>query len=58
VRQYFPKGIDLRRFGDDDLAVVEQRLNHRPRKTLEWRTRIKSSPRRWHPDRCSVFRGS
>jgi len=30
VRQYFPKGTDLRRFDGDDLAAVEQRLNHRP----------------------------
>ena len=38
VRQYFPKGTDLRRFDGDDLAAVEQRLNHRPRKTLAWCT--------------------
>jgi IS30 family transposase len=38
VRQYFPKGTDLRRFDGDDLAAVEQRLNHRPRKNLAWCT--------------------
>lgn len=38
LRQYFPKGTSLRRYGPDDLATVARQLNGRPRKTLEWRT--------------------
>lgn len=38
LRQYFPKGADLRRYTLDDLLRVEERLNNRPRKTLAWRT--------------------
>jgi IS30 family transposase len=38
LRQYFPKGTDLARHSNDDLAAVALALNTRPRKTLEWRT--------------------
>ena len=38
LRQYFPKGTDLRIYTLDDLRAVEHRLNTRPRKTLGWRT--------------------
>ena len=38
LRQYFPKGTDLARYGPDDLTAVAGALNARPRKTLEWRT--------------------
>jgi IS30 family transposase len=38
LRQYFPKGSDLRAYTIDDLRRVEERLNTRPRKTLEWAT--------------------
>lgn len=38
LRQYFPKGIDLSRYGSAELAAVAQALNNRPRKTLGWRT--------------------
>jgi len=38
LRQYFPKGTDLSRWGPDDLAAVAHALNTRPRKTLAWRT--------------------
>jgi transposase, IS30 family len=38
LRQYFPKGTDLRRHSADDLAAVAATLNSRPRKTLGWRT--------------------
>ena len=38
LRQYFPKGGDLSRFTADDLRAVEDKLNHRPRKTLAWQT--------------------
>ena len=38
LRQYFPKKTDLRDYNYDALRAAEQRLNHRPRKTLAWRT--------------------
>jgi IS30 family transposase len=38
VRQYLPKGTDLRAFSAVDLANIENRLNERPRKNLDWRT--------------------
>jgi IS30 family transposase len=41
LRQYFPKGSDLRAFTLADLQAVEDRLNQRPRKRLGW-----SSPSR------------
>jgi len=38
LRQYFPKGVDLTRFTQDDLDAVALQLNSRPRKTLGFRT--------------------
>ncbi|MEU5809937.1 IS30 family transposase, partial [Streptomyces sp. NPDC047718] len=38
LRQYFPKGTDLSRWGSDELAAVAFALNTRPRKTLGWKT--------------------
>jgi IS30 family transposase len=38
LRQYFPKGTDLRVHGPDRLAAVAAELNDRPRKTLGWYT--------------------
>lgn len=38
LRQYFPKGSDLRTHTADDLRRVEERINSRPRKTLQWAT--------------------
>jgi len=34
IRQYFPKGMDLREVSREEIAFVMKRLNHRPRKTL------------------------
>jgi transposase, IS30 family len=38
LRQYFPKGSDLRAYTAEDLRAVEHRLNDRPRKRLAWRS--------------------
>jgi IS30 family transposase len=38
LRQYFPKGTDLRRHDAKQLAAVAEQLNTRPRKTLSWQT--------------------
>lgn len=38
LRQYFPKGSDLRVHGPEELAGVAVELNARPRKTLGWDT--------------------
>ncbi len=38
LRQYFPKGADLSRWGIDELQAVAFTLNNRPRKTLAWKT--------------------
>ena len=38
LRQYFPKGSDLRVHTPDQLAAVAAELNDRPRKTLGWAT--------------------
>src|SRR5262245_22144651 len=38
LRQYFPKGISLRRFTAADLDAAADSLNSRPRETLGWDT--------------------
>jgi IS30 family transposase len=38
LRQYFPKGTDLSRWGPGYLDMVAAELNNRPRKTLKWNT--------------------
>jgi IS30 family transposase len=38
LRQYFPKGTNLRAHSENDLRAVAMSLNTRPRKTLGWRT--------------------
>ena len=38
LRQYFPKGTDLAKWGPGYLDTVAAELNHRPRKRLGWRT--------------------
>jgi IS30 family transposase len=36
--QYFPERTNLSIHSADDLRAVEERLNNRPRKALDWRT--------------------
>ncbi len=38
LRQYFPKGTDLSKHTEEDLAAVATALNRRLRKSLAWRT--------------------
>ena len=38
LRQYFPKGTDLARWSDEEIQAVAAAINHRPRKTLGWKT--------------------
>lgn len=38
LRQYLPKGSDLRLISDEQLALVVKKLNNRPRKCLNYRT--------------------
>ncbi len=36
LRDYFPKGTDLRQVAPEELARVADEINNRPRKTLAW----------------------
>jgi IS30 family transposase len=38
IRQYIPKGSSFENLTQKDIQRIENRLNHRPRKTLGWRT--------------------
>jgi hypothetical protein len=38
LRQYLPKGGDLRRVTKNQLNAIAAELNSRPRQTLDWRT--------------------
>jgi len=38
VREFFPKGTDFRLVTDADVTYVQELLNSRPRKTLDWAT--------------------
>lgn len=41
IRQYFPKGTDFRNVTDDEVKVVQLKLNRRPRKKLGFSTPAK-----------------
>jgi len=38
IRQYIPKGSSFENIGKKQIKHIEERLNHRPRKSLGWRT--------------------
>ncbi len=38
IRQYFPKGTRFVDVGDDEVQLMQDQLNGRPRETLQWRT--------------------
>lgn len=38
IRFFFPKGFDFRTVTDDDIQLVEDIINNRPRKCLDWKT--------------------
>ena len=38
VRQYYPKGTDFSKVTDNDVQILEDLLNNRPRKTLRYKT--------------------
>ena len=37
IRQYFPKGTDFNKVSDDAIQLVENELNNRPRKCLNYK---------------------
>jgi len=38
LRHYFPKGIDFRKISEEELGLIIKKVNHRPRKCLNYRT--------------------
>ncbi len=38
IRQYIPKGSSFEKLTKKDIKIIENKLNHRPRKSLNWRT--------------------
>jgi len=40
LRQYFPKGTDFNIISDDTISTVENELNNRPRKCLNYKSPI------------------
>jgi IS30 family transposase len=40
LRQYFPKGSDFSKVTEEDLALAVKKLNHRPRKCLDYQSPI------------------
>jgi IS30 family transposase len=43
LRQYLPKGIDISTYSQAKLNAIARQLNERPRKTLGYQTRLRSS---------------
>lgn len=38
LRQYTPKGFDLRKLSEQDVQRIENEINHRPMRCLDWKT--------------------
>lgn len=38
IRQYIPKGTDISKYSDEYIQQIEDKLNHRPRKCLNFKT--------------------
>ncbi|MHB8262525.1 MAG: IS30 family transposase, partial [Acidimicrobiales bacterium] len=38
IRQYFPKGTDFRKITQTQVEEALERINHRPRKVLDFRS--------------------
>ena len=38
IRQYLPKGTNFKNINNNDLAIIVKKLNHRPRKCLNYQT--------------------
>jgi IS30 family transposase len=38
IRFFFPKGCDFRKVTDEDISIVEDLINDRPKKCLNWKT--------------------
>jgi IS30 family transposase len=38
TRQYFPEGMNVREISDKILAIAVKKINHRPRKCLDYQT--------------------
>ena len=36
IRQYLPRNIDFESLTDDDIYEIQEKLNNRPRKCLNW----------------------
>ena len=38
IRQYIPKGSSFVNLTQKDIQEIEDKINHRPRKNLDWKT--------------------
>ena len=38
IRWFIPKGADIKDYSDDEIKVVQNKINHKPRKCLGYKT--------------------
>ncbi|MCK5893800.1 MAG: IS30 family transposase [Endozoicomonadaceae bacterium] len=38
IRQYLPKGMELDKVADEKVSLIQNKLNNRPRKLLDYKT--------------------
>ncbi len=55
IRQYIPKGTDFRELTDKMLADIEWKLNHKPRKSPDYKTPLEYYKQLFNFDFCSVL---